>query len=185
MNWHLYLGLLITPYVVIYALSAVALNHSIKGRRSEPVSAVVAVTIPEAEDDIARARAISEQVGMPGWLNKAKVRRPTAEELVFEIGRPGSRVTIQVDEAAGQAEVTTRRFGIVGVLTGLHGLRDLGGTFWGRTWAVFTEVSAWVLALALFSGTALWLPRPSARVLGASFLAAGTVGGLLLVAWIW
>jgi len=184
-NWHLYLGLLISPYVVVYALSSVAINHGMKDAPGEPTSEVRAVELPAAEDDVALARALSEQLGVAGRLNKGKVRRPTPEELVFELGRPGSRVTVTVDEAAGEARLVTRRAGIVSVLKGLHGLHDLGGTLWGWTWGVYTEVSVWVLGLALSSGILIWLPRPSARKLGASFLVVGTAAGLLLVAWIW
>lgn len=184
-NWHLYLGLLIAPYVVVYALSAVAFNHGMKGTPDEPSTAVRTVTIPAADDDFALARALSEQLGVPGWLNRGRIQRPSPEELKFQIGRPGSRVEITVDEAAGEARVVTVRSGVVSVLQGLHGLHDLGGTLWGETWAIYTEVSAWVLALALGSGILLWLPRPSSRVLGASFLAVGAGASLLLVAWIW
>jgi hypothetical protein len=184
-NWHLYLGLLISPYVVVYALSAVAFNHTIKDAPRAPTSDVRTVELPAAEDDLARARVLSEQLGVTGWLNEGKVRRPTPGELVFELGRPGSRVTVTVDEAAGEARLVTQRAGIVSVLKGLHGLRELGGTLWGWTWGVYTEVSAWVLGLALSSGILIWLPRPSARKLGASFLVVGTAAGLLLVAWIW
>lgn len=184
-NWHLYLGLLIAPYVVVYALSAVAFNHGIKGAPSTPTSEVRTVTLPAAEDDFALARGLSDQLGVPGWLNRGKIQRPSPEELVFAIGRPGSRVTVTVDEAAGEARVETERSGIVSVLRGLHGLHDLGGTFWGETWAVYTEVSVWVLGLAIFSGILLWLPRPSARAFGASFLIAGAAATVLLVAWIW
>jgi hypothetical protein len=184
-NWHLYLGLLIAPYVVVYALSAVAINHGMKGAPSTPTSEVRTVTLPAAEDDFALARALSEQLGVRGWINRGRIERPSPEELTFPIGRPGSRVQITVDEASGEARVVTVRSGAVSVLKGLHGLHDLGGTLWGETWAVYTEVSVWVLALAIFSGILLWLPRPSARVVGGSFLTAGAAVTVLLVAWIW
>lgn len=184
LDLHLYVGLLCAPYVVIYGLSAIAFNHEITGGGRESDRQVpLHVTLPAK--DPAAAEAVRQALGLVGWIPTPRIQRRGPERIVMLVGRPGSELRVDADAGAGVARIHERRFGVVGVLRGLHGLKELAGTRWGRSWGIYTELSAWGILFSVLSGTWLCLPRRGARLLAGGLLALGSVAAVALAAAVW
>jgi len=118
-NLHLLVGLAVTPFALMYGVSALQMAHpdwipaaSTETRRSVVVSL-------SGDDPAAWAATVREQAGLRGALSS--VRR-TSEGVEFRVVRPGTTAEVRLDPVAGRAEVSERVAGFAGLLTATHHL---------------------------------------------------------------
>ena len=67
---HLYLGLFVSPFVLVFAVSTLLFNHTGMPSSAEPETHIktVPVEIPEGLERIPQAQAIMRQVGVSGEI---------------------------------------------------------------------------------------------------------------------
>ena len=122
---HLYFGLFISPFVLIFAVSTLLLNHTWKpwGTRAdaEARKTVMPVEIPEETEGIDLAKAIMRQVGISGEIRYIHRRKGS---LVIPVMKPGRNTTIKVDLENRTAQVEQRNTDFWEVLSQLFPLQN-------------------------------------------------------------
>lgn len=185
MRWlHLYTGLFLVPWMIVYAMSAFCLNHG------PWLTKQLGVTPPQwevlrrldfspgeafPETPAAQARAILRHVDLDGAHRIQG--KPTAKQMIiFRICGSGHyRVTWQRQRSELVVE-QQRPFSYYRLM---HFLHFKGGYvqpyFTHLIWAVLVDVVSVSLVLWVVSGIYLWARRPRKRLLGGVCLIAGSV----------
>ena len=184
---HLYTGLLLVPWMTVYAVSAFCLNHSTwfvdpprTGPRWEPVREIEFPLGDEfPEDPNQRARAILKHLDLEGAF---RLEDPAGNPMM--IYRSCVTGMYRIAWHRQPSRLVVQRYGagsLYQVVNNLHFQRgyDQEGVAY-RTWAVIVDVVTFSTILWIVSGVYLWARRPRKRRLGGACLAAGA----LLFAWL-
>ena len=190
---HLYFGLFISPFVLLFAASVLFLNHAkVATDRFTYVDTVEDLTIPDGletargPEAVARAQAILRQVGLAGEIG---FTRYVSQErhFVFPVSRPGLETTVEVDLATRSATVSGRVTSLweatayLHKMPGPHNANIRGNWFWIRAWRWFADATVYLVLFISVSGIYLWYTIKAERSIGVSLLAAGTVSFLGLI----
>ena len=190
---HLYLGLLMSPFVIAFATSVLFLNHAkVDTGAATSVSTVHNVRIPSAleaargREAVDLAREIVDQVGVAGEIGFVRyVRRE--QRFVLPVSTPGLETIIDVDVSSKTAVVSRRKMGIlesVGYLhknPGPHNADLRGNWFWTRVWRWLADGTVYLVLFISVTGVYLWFAIKAERRIGLALLGAGTLSffGLL------
>ncbi|MCU0916736.1 MAG: PepSY domain-containing protein [Planctomycetes bacterium] len=186
---HLYTGLFLAPWLLVYATSGFCLNHNqwlIERLKVVPAKWKVVREVPFTPEETfprtaaEQAVAILDRVGLSGAHHI--VGNPNAPQMV-----------ILHPNAAGAYRITWRRpaqllvvermqpFSAMRMLHALHFRFGYNQPYFAFiTWAVIVDVvtiSMWVWVL---SGFYLWARRPRTRLVGSLFAVGGSVLFILL-----
>src|SRR6184192_1357723 len=125
---HLYFGLFISPFVLIFAISVFFLVHSWLPRiASEASTTRVVSALPLAADlQTFSGRALIE--ALKPTLEKADVRGEVGfvrhmvkeERLIIPVTIPGRETTVSISLASREATIVTRETGLADALVTLH-----------------------------------------------------------------
>ena len=182
---HLYFGLFISPFVLLFAASVFYLNHGKLLPGAEAPAVVYRdLNVPDGFDQIKgreaveRAKAILPQVNVAGEIGflryVAKDRR-----LFFPVSKAGSEATVDVDLDARTATVTRRSMDLWESLSYLHKMPGphnvaLRGNWIGtKIWRVLADATIYLLLFISLSGVYLWWAIKAERKIGLALLATG------------
>lgn len=191
---HLYFGLFVSPFVLLFAVSIFYLNHARPPAASVAVAApaVHAIQVPpgiEEAKDRERLRLVSEiltQIGVNGEIQFIR-SIPDEQRMVIPIVRPGVETTVDVNLAQAKAEVTERSTGLWGAASylhrspGPHNASIRGNWFWTRAWRWLADGTVYLILLLSLSGIYLWTALQAERRIGLALIAAGALsfGGIV------
>lgn len=186
---HLYTGLFISPFVLVFAVSTILLNHTWKPWASEPAVGVrtipISTNMPEGLAPLDKALWITEQAGVVGEVLSIVVNGNMA---TIPVARPGVRLTIQADLAAGTAQIESRSTTLWDRLIFMHktpgphlaGFR--GNWIFTKIWRGLVDGAVALLLFSTASGVYLWLLVKAQRRTGLVLLGAGGLTFVVLVA---
>lgn len=190
---HLYLGVFICPFLLIFAISTILLNHRIRFAPAEEVT-TVPVSIPQG---------LVLQVHDPeGWaaMNKAEkaaARRALADHLLgqFDLGgevaargfvrngktwlrsaRPGRVTQISVDIAKQQAEIRVKTHNLFETMRYLHlnpGPHRHPVWIGTKLWGWIADTTVYLTLFLTLSGIYLWYAIKAERKSGLIFMGLG------------
>jgi hypothetical protein len=184
-DFHLCLGLFVSPFVVAFAVSVFFLNHArVDPAASSSVVTIRDVTIP-AGLDVARgreaadrARQLLNQAGLTGEIGFVRYVR-SEQRVVIPVSRPGLEATVDVDLAHRVAVVSRRPTGVLESVAYLHKMpgphnADLRGN-WFRIhmWRWLADGTVYLLLIISATGVYLWFAIKAERRIGIALLAAG------------
>jgi hypothetical protein len=112
---HLYVGLFVSPFVLIFAISTLLLNHNWSpGSTKNPEETVqrrpITVRVPEGLSTIDQARQLMDQAGVSGEIGF--VRRLAKENrLSISVMKPGHEAKIEVDLQSNTVTVEEHQTG--------------------------------------------------------------------------
>ncbi|MEO8075208.1 MAG: PepSY-associated TM helix domain-containing protein [Acidobacteriota bacterium] len=182
---HLYFGLFVSPFVLVFAASVFFLNH---GKVTTAASSApetfrdlrIAEGIEQLQgrEAVDRARGILPQVGLTGEIAFLRVLRKD-RHVVFPVVKPGFEATVDVDLVSRSAVVSSRTTGWWEALAYLHkspgphniGIR--GNWFWTRAWGWLADTTIYLTLFISVSGLYLWYAIRAERTVGLWLLAAG------------
>jgi hypothetical protein len=187
---HLYLGLFLSPFVLVFSVSVFYLVHGI-ARRPAPESldgarTVTSLTIPS---DIAQTqgrarvqalRPLLEQLGVPGEIDFVR-HMSKGHRLIVPVRLPGRDTVVDVDYERGTAVVTTRRqslgdaFVYLHKMPGPHNADIRGNSGLIRAWRVLADATAYVLFFITISGIYLWVALKAERKIGLALMLTGAI----------
>jgi hypothetical protein len=180
---HLYMGLCLLPWVVMFGVSSIPLNHNSApdpARWDHVADLTFDGEIPPAGTDLrAFGRRMMDTAGISGgyFVNRASPRQ-------VNVNHPNFLQPVRIIYHADQRRliVEEREFGLRQFLGGLHtrGGYDMGG-FWDSVWAVFVDVVCVALILWIATGVYMWWHLPSTRVWGWTALAAGALCFVVII----
>lgn len=192
---HLYLGLFLAPFVLMFSISVFFLAHAwMPGRKNVPVPprVVADVALPanvESLDGRARVDALRTALPAMGVAGEIGFVRhiPKERRLVFPVSVPGRETTSDMNVATHTATITQRDSGIWDGLVALH--KSPGqhlvairmNWFPMRAWRWFADATVYLIFFISISGVYLWAVLRSERGPGLALLAAGVVSFMGIV----
>ena len=181
---HLFLGLFLLPWVIMFGVSSLPLNHT--GARVQPKWTPIA-DLPFTADVPApggNLRALgAEMMAAAGIKGGFHVNRPNPRQI--NVNHPNfahpTRIIYHLEQKRLVAE--TREFLFRPFITSMHtrGGYNLGG-FWDNVWAVFVDLVSAGLLVWIASGLYMWWQISGSRRWGWVALGAGAVSFALIVA---
>lgn len=186
---HLYLGLFIAPFVLVFSISVFLLVHAwLPGAKGPPgpPRVVSDIALPANLDNLGgRARVdalqtVLAEIGVTGEI--AFVRHNVKKGiLLFPVLVPGSETTVEIDLAARTAAISPRDTGIGDALVALHKspgqhLADIRMNWMPmRAWLWLADGTVYLLFFISVSGVYLWAVLRSERRIGLALVGAGAV----------
>ena len=190
---HLYFGLFISPFLLLFAASVFFLNHAkIVPDKWLSVETFQNVQIPDAidraqgKDAIARAQAILQQVGVTGEIGFTRFVRQT-RHFVFPVSKPGAETNVDVDIDARTATVSRRptsvweAFAYLHKMPGPHNVAIRGNWAGTRAWRWFADATIYLTLFITITGIYLWWTIKAERRTGIALLSAGIVTFVALI----
>lgn len=184
---HLYVGLFISPFLLVFAVSVLFLNHAkVNTGNWTSTETIQAVAIPpgietaQGPAGIAAAKAILEQVHLDGEIGFTRFSRST-RHFIFPVSKPGLEANVDVDVAAGTATVKRRRTSLMETLAylhkmpGPHNVNIRGNWFETRVWGWFADLTIYLTLFITISGLYIWWALRTERRIGLAMLAAGVL----------
>jgi hypothetical protein len=184
---HLYLGLFISPFLLVFSASVFFLNHA-KVATDRPSSVVTFqnLLVPDGVDTaqgpaaIPIAQAIQYQIGMTGEIGFTRFVKAT-RHFVFPVSKPGLEASVDVDVDGRTALVSSRRtgmleaFGYLHKMPGPHNANIRGNWVGIRAWKWFADATIYLTLFISVSGIYLWYALRAEREIGKVLLTAGAV----------
>jgi hypothetical protein len=183
---HLYFGLFISPFILLFAASVFYLNHGKLLPGVGPAETFRELHIPggfdrlKGAEAVEQARTILPQVGVEGEIGflryVSKDRR-----LILPVTKAGSEATVAVDLDSRTATVTYRPMNLWESLAYLHKMPGphnaaIRGNWIGtRVWRLFADATVYLLLFISISGVYLWWAIKAERRIGLALLAAGAL----------
>jgi hypothetical protein len=193
---HLYFGLFISPFILLFAISVFFLVHDLPkpaGPAQPDVSrTVMGIHVPPGAASLqGRARVdalrpVLEQLGVSGEVDF--IRHVASERrVVIPVRVPGRETTVNLDYERGIATVSSRHqpFGEVLVYLhktpGPHNVNVRGNSLFMRVWRVVADATVYLFLFVTVSGIYLWTALRAERRIGIALLIAGACSFLGLV----
>jgi hypothetical protein len=182
---HLYFGLFISPFVLLFATSVFYLNHGkLIAGAEPPVETYRDLSLPDGFDRLKgreavdRATAILPQVRVSGEIGYLRyVARD--RHLIFPVSKAGAEETVDVDLDARTATVKRRSMSLWESLSYLHKMPGphnvaIRGNWIGTgIWRLFADATIYLLLFISLTGVYLWWAIKAERRIGVALLAAG------------
>ena len=181
---HLYMGLFLLPWVIMFGASSIPLNHNTSAAPATWTKVGehrFEAELPEAGEDLRPfGRQMMDAVGIGGgfFVNRAAPRQ-------VNVNHPDFLTPVRIIYNADEKRLTVehRDFAMRGFIGGMHtrGGYDMGG-FWDSVWALFVDIVSLGLILWIATGIYMWWHLPSTRRWGWLALASGAVCFAVIVA---
>ena len=195
---HLYVGLFLSPLILIFSFSVFFLVHG-AARRPEPdvstAPRVVAdVAIPpglarlQGRARVDALRPLLEQMGIRGEIDFVR-HVETEHRLIVPVRLPGRDTIVVVDYGQRTVSVTSKQHGISEAMVylhkmpGPHNVDMRGNSTLVRAWGILADATAYLLLFLTLSGVYLWAVLKAERRVGLALLSAGALSffGLIYV----
>ena len=186
---HLYLGLFISPFVLVFSISVFFFVHSWIPKLAPETArtrVVPAVALPadllklSGRPLVNALKPILESMNVPGEIGF--VRHMVKEEmLIIPVSIPGRATTVNINLINREATIVTRETGLADALMTLH--KSPGehaptlvmNWFYIKAWRWFADATACLTLFISISGIYLWYVLRAERKIGFILLFAGTV----------
>ena len=187
---HLYLGLFSSPFVLLYAVSAVQLNHSLMpwGGRAGIAAPprTVRVVVTPSDSGLAIADQVRRQLGIRGEIGYVN-RKMDGSRVSFPIERPGHTTQVRVDLATGLATVEQKETGVWDALIyqhkmpGPHNANIRGNWVFTVRWGWLADATVYLILFLTVSGVYLWTAFRAERRTGLVVAGAGALTFVALI----
>jgi hypothetical protein len=185
---HLYLGLFISPFVLVFSVSVIFLAYSwIPGAAGDGdlsrSSASHLMLAPNLNELSGRAlvdaiRPTMDQIGVIGEIEFIR-NVPKEHRLLVPVTVPGRQTLVNIDLQNGTAEITRHTTGIWDAMVVLHKSPGphLGAIrmnwFMFRAWRWLADSTAYALLFISVSGIYLWVVLRAERRIGLVLIVVG------------
>jgi len=176
---HLYFGLFISPFVLVFAISVFVLVHSwIPAALTPPLTRTATVSLPTNLDRIDALRSVLDQIGVHGEITS---RRQVAKDhtLILSVAVPGSESQVTLNLDTKSAAITERTNSTSNALVDLHKMpgphnANLRGNWaYMVLWKWLADATVYLVICIAISGIYLWFVLRAERQIGLALLAAG------------
>ena len=183
---HLYVGLFVSPYVIVFALSTILLNHNWNFRGNPVVEEWEGqVQLAEGLEPLEQGFHILEQLGLEGQVGARKVPAARAQlfpgQEVFMVGvnKLGQNTRVEVDPETGTARIKQTTTGAMRAIIemhmgpGPHAPRSFMNWSFSKIWAAMSDSVVYMLLFLSISGVYLWYVLKAERKIGWIMTVAG------------
>jgi hypothetical protein len=187
---HLYAGLFISPFVVVFAVSVFALVHpsgsATPDSATRPATTVRDLEVPAGVEGLSgrarvdAVRSLLDQAHVRGEIGFIQYS-PKEHRLIIPVSVPGRETSFDLDLNARTATITERGTGIEDALILLHKapgphLADIRMNWFPMlAWRGLADATVYLLLFISISGIYLWTALRSERRVGITMIIAGAV----------
>jgi hypothetical protein len=178
---HLYLGLFLSPLILVFAASACALGiEGLSAANAPETSKRGILKLPAIRDSVALAKAVRRELELPGELGFVQ-NQIEEGRISFPLDRPGEKTQVKVDLRSGAYEWTRRATGLVDALIylhkkpGPHNIALRGNWVPMERWDWLADATVYFLLFVSATGIYLWTVLRRERKLGLVLFGAGAV----------
>lgn len=186
---HLYVGLFISPFVLVFAISVFFLVHSWLPRIASETSTTRVVSTLPLPGDLQTLSGRPLIDALKPTLEKAGVRgevgfvRNMVKEgrLIIPVTIPGRETTVSISVASREVTIVTRETGLADALVTLHKSPGQHGPsirmnwFFMRAWRWMADATVYLILFISVSGVYLWYVLRAERKVGFILLFAGAL----------
>jgi len=186
---HLYFGLFISPFVLVFSISVFFLVHAWIPRFAPETAntrVVSALALPEDLQQLSGRPLIDALKPTLQNMNVAGeigfVRHIVNEQkLIIPVSIPGRATTVTINLTSREATVVTRETGLADALVTLHKSPGQHGPdirmnwFFMKAWRWFADATVYLTLFISVSGIYLWYMLRAERKVGFILLFAGTL----------
>jgi hypothetical protein len=185
---HLYFGLFLCPFVLVFAVSTVVLNHPglMPGTPESPAveRTVSGLEIPEGierlsgMERIRKLQPILRKAGVSGEVEWVRYQSETSR-MIVPVMKPGETSTLDLNLKTRTATVRRTGSGLLGALVYLHKspgphlINIRGNWLWTEIWRPFADGAAYLILFLAVSGIYLWAVLRAERRTGLILLGTG------------
>ena len=184
---HLYSGLIILVFLMMYFLSGYVLIHRPwfggQSRKPDPVTRIESIAgYTGARTADALADHVMERFNLHGRLNVPPPQRQPKDAIRFTVFRPGTTHEITVPHDGDAVTIRTTRENLAGLFVHLHRIHGYGGGWMFDSYVLFNDLASASCILFALSGVYLWWKTATRKIWGILCLAASCVygGGMIL-----
>jgi hypothetical protein len=188
---HLYLGLFLSPLILIFAVSTLLLTHQWRpapdATSQNTAREAIPVDVPDGTGSLPQAKEILRQLQITGEIEYVR-HSASQQRLVIPVLKPGSLTRVEVDLRRKTATVQRQNMGLGTALIYLHKmpgqhLRQYRGNWWPMwCWMFLTDGVVYGILLITLTGLYLSWMLKAERGTGMILLAAGLLTTIILVA---
>jgi len=183
---HLFSGLVLLVFVLMYFVSGYVIIHRPWFGKSEPatIHRQEPLIVSERRSDEEMSRYLQEKYGLRGQRSPAN-HRPDGS-VRFSFVRPGTSFEALIAPDGKSLTITEKHLGAADIANGLHRLHGYHGGWLYLLWAFVYDLASAALIVFAISGVVLWFQSTSRRLAGWLCLAlscgftASMMGYLLL-----
>jgi len=182
---HLYAGLFLAPFVILFAVSVFLVNHfPVRPQLAESRREVTGLDVPagvaslEGRARIQKLRPLLDRLNVRGEAGFIR-HLPEEQRLTIPVSTPSSEAVVDLHLREKTAVIISRKTGLwrasvyLHKMPGPHLVNIKGNWVWTRIWGVFADATVYLIFLTTATGIWLWwLLRPERRA-GLLWLAAG------------
>jgi hypothetical protein len=186
---HLYFGLFISPFVLVFAISVFFLVHSWRPRLTLEISTTRVVSALPLPGDLPMLSGRPLIDALKPTLEKAGVHGEVGfvrhlvkeEKLVIPVTIPGRETTVSIRIASREATIVTRETGLADALVTLHKSPGQHGPdirmnwFYMRAWRWMADATVCLILFISVSGIYLWYVLRAERAAGLILAFAGAL----------
>jgi hypothetical protein len=185
---HLYFGLFISPFILLFAISVFFLVHGLPKRvaPAQPgvTRTVTGVQVPagaaslQGRARVEALRPVLDALGVGGEVDFIR-HFPLEHRLVIPVRMPGRETTATIDYEQGTAVVSSRSQPFSDALVylhktpGPHNADTRGNSRFMRLWRIIADATVYLLMFITLSGIYLWVSLRAERRIGIALLFAG------------
>src|SRR5712664_1231782 len=186
---HLFLGLFISPFVLVFAINVCFLFHSLRPRIASETSTTRVVSALPLPGDLQMLSGRPLIDALKPTLEKADVRGEVGfvqhlvkeQKLIIPVTIPGRETTVSINIASREATIVTRETGLADALVTLHKSPGQHGPdirmnwFYMRVWRWMADATVYLILFISVSGIYLWYVLRAERSVGLILLFAGAL----------
>jgi len=186
---HLYFGLFISPFVLVFAISVFFLVHARLPRIASETSTTRVVSALPLPSDLQTLSGRPLIEALKPALEKAEVRGEVGfvrhmvkeEKLIIPVTIPGRETTVSINIASREATIVTRETGLADALVVLHKFPGQHGPnirmnwFAMKVWSWMADATVYLILFISVSGIYLWYVLRAERKVGFILLFAGAL----------
>lgn len=182
---HLYFGLFISPFVLVFSVSVFFFVHAwTSSRAPETTRVVTSLDLPRdltaltGRPLVDALKPVMEHLKIRGEIGFVQQR---GETMLVPISIPGRAINVSLHLDRREATIVTRETGLADALMTLH--KSPGGHgpdirmnwFAMKAWRWFADATVYLTLFITISGVYLWAMLRAERRVGLLLLFAGTV----------
>ena len=190
---HLHVGLFLSPFVLVFAVSVFFLVHAwLPGAAPALKRNVLDVTWPadfeklKGREQLDATHLVLDRVGVHGEITSLR-QIPRERRFTVAVTVPGRETTVDLNLATRAAAISSRITGLwdatvfLHKMPGPHNANLRGNSFSMQAWRWLADATVYLILFVSISGVYLWAVLKSERRVGLALLAAGavTLGGLV------
>ena len=187
---HLYAGLFISPFILVFSVSVFFLVHGFAKRPSPGASdasrSIAGLEIPadiaqlQGQPRVDALRSVLDQLNIRGEIDFVR-HVPNERRMTIPVRLPDRDVTVDLNYDQRSAMVTTRQHSLADALVYLHKMpgphnADLrGNSGFMRVWRVLADATVYLFLFITLSGIYLWVALRAERRVGVILICAGAL----------